>query len=203
MVKLKAVHGPSDYLQAFHTTRRVKSLLLAAAASAIIFQLAAAGAAHFSDRLDPPADAPDSSASNGVRTVALWGLPATKFGAPVAAALLTVTVALSLLISITDRLGGAGGFVRAFYLSLALTALLTPWQQVLGGTFAHGALSDAPELLEAGRRFRAQADASWLDASRLWSLLRWLGYPAAALLTALGVQWQFARGFDRLGAART
>ncbi len=132
--------------------------------------------------------------------VLVWALPTAKFLAVVIAALLTCTLLLAVLMSLVGRLGGAAGFVSAFFWSLILLAMVTPWQQVLNGTWACGALYNLSDLLTQIKLVKPSWDPptppTTLDLTLFYA--RFLAYPAIALLVWLVVQTKFARGYGRM-----
>ncbi len=131
-----------------------------------------------------------------------WLMPATRFLALVSAILLTLALLMCVKLSLLDRLGGVAGFVSAFYWSLILLVVLVPWQQLLGGTFATGALSNFGEMIAQVKKTRPDWGADGGDTlSIVLHYARFLAYPALAGVLWLVAQVKFARGYQIMARA--
>jgi hypothetical protein len=119
-----------------------------------------------------------------------WLLPATKFLAFVLALLLVMTLMLATKLSLLGRLGGIVGFVSAFFWSLLLLALVTPWQQVLADSVAAGATFNLGEILRAAQR----VDRDSIIAQIVY-YARFMAFPLLALGVWLVVHLRFGGGY--------
>ena len=131
-----------------------------------------------------------------------WVLPGTKFLGFVAALLTVVTLMFAVKLALVGRLGGIAGFMSAFFWSLILLVLVAPWQQILSGAVASGALYNLGELTRQVRLVNESWGAS--DASLMDSMLyyaRFIAYPVLALLVWALVMLKFARGFKQSSLA--
>jgi len=126
------------------------------------------------------------------------GLPTTEFVGRMSALLLSVSLLVALLIGLAGRLPAAG-FVRGFYWSVIVMAMLLPWERLapmtarVPGVFVDAASLEAP----AAELGLAKTPTMTEQAG---AYLRFVGYPAvaAALLFLAN------RGFGRsLRAAET
>jgi len=149
----------------------------------------------------PAARAPEQadkiSLAGYCRTILDEAMPAMKFAAPISCMILTATLFLAVVVSLTGRLGGAGGFLGAFFWSLLLLLLLIPWQRILTGLTIPGA------LYEGGLKDIKLAKNAWatIGDQSVQNILyygRHVAYPAIALVVWLLVQLKFARGCKRL-----
>jgi len=128
-----------------------------------------------------------------------WTLPGTRFFAMVASLVLILTLLLAVKLSLLDHMGGVAGLTSAMLWSLVLFAMLTPWQQVLQGGVACGALFGLSDLTAWTARVRPSgAAASPASRDVLFYYLRFLVYPIAALATAALVQIKFIQGLRRM-----
>ena len=154
---------------------------------------AATTAAHARPAPAAPAQPPKAQQW---RAALNWGLAVSKFVGLVAAALLTLTLLFAVTLSLTGRLGATAELTGAFYWSLILLAMLTPWQQILtGSAYACGATFSLGDLLAARARMDAGAGSA---AGMSFYYGRFVGYPVAALLVWLAVQLRFAQGCARM-----
>jgi hypothetical protein len=127
-----------------------------------------------------------------------WLLQVTKFIGPVAALALMVFLMAAGQISLTGRLGGAGGFVSAFVWGVFLFLLLVPWQQYLGGWLA-GALCSFEELQAAVSRVQKEWSAGqYYSPAVLAHLASFLLYPFLALLVWIIIGLRFAQGMKKV-----
>jgi hypothetical protein len=131
-----------------------------------------------------------------------WLMPATRFLALVTAILLCLTLLMCVKLSLLDRLGGVAGFISAFYWSLILLVVLVPWQQLLGGAFATGALSNYGEMIAQVKKTRPDWGADGGDTlGTVLHFARFLAYPALAVVLWLVAQVKFARGYQIMARA--
>ena len=100
-------------------------------------------------------------------------------------------------LSLVGRLGGAAGFMRAFFLSLILLAMFVPWQQIIKGDFACGALFNLGQLEEARRELQGD------KLSQILHYARFIAYPSLALLVLIAVQIAFGKGYRKMNIPRT
>lgn len=195
----------SDYLRAFHTTRRVKNLLMLLVLLCLLGQIAAYVAVGFMGMLDPVyaiEGAGEDPTARRVDFILMQAMPLTKTIGLVSAGALMLALMFAAKISLVDRLGGAAGLVGAFFWSLLLLAMVTPWQDLVNSVWAWGALTDSLSLIAAVSDVRA----GWTingpgTISRGLHYGRMLGYPGAAVLVLIIIQWRFARGYAGFGAA--
>jgi len=128
-------------------------------------------------------------------TTLLWGLSGTRFVAVVSGVLLVLTILFAVQTSLLGRLGQAGSLVSAFFWSLILLALITPWQQMFNTAVAGGALYTYAELYKATVKIR---QAWGCEEPGLLSLImyyaRFIAYPVVVILVWLTVLAKFARG---------
>ena len=206
MEQLKASVGPLEYFDAFKVARRGKNLLIAIILLSILVQLAGVILVEFvglSDATPPPATqaAASAPAATGptttaaglpLRPTAFWLLPATKFTALAASLLLMLILMFSVELSLLSRLGGTAGFMRAFFLSLILLAMLVPWQQIMNATYACGALFNLGQLEEARRQLQDD------KLSQVLHYARFIAYPSLALLVLIAVQIAFGKGYRKM-----
>jgi len=119
-----------------------------------------------------------------------WVLPTTKFIGFVASILLAVSVLLGVNVAIIGQRQGVDKLVSAFFWSLLLVAMLTPWQQIMPGSFASGALYNLGDL----RKYYFTGKETF-DQVMLYGRLA--VYPGAALLVTLIVLAKFCCGRGR------
>ncbi len=141
--------------------------------------------------------------SEFIRYVMRWGLPGSRFFALVSAILLCLTLLMAVNISLVDRLGGSAPLASSFFWSLVLLAMVTPWQQLLRGSFACGALFNYGEMIEWVKDVRSSWGGSEPETMELVLFYaRFLGYPVLALLLWLAVQLKFMSGFKSIRAGQ-
>ncbi len=135
-----------------------------------------------------------------------WALPACRFFAVVASLLAVLTFMFAVKLAIIGRLGGIAGYMSAFLWSLILLAIITPWQQVLGSSFASGVLFNLGELTSYVEKIKSSWGASTpgpLEVALYYA--RFIAYPVIALLVWLVVMVKFAAayrvGFSAMQAA--
>ncbi len=197
----------SDYLRAFHTTRRFKSLMMLIVLLCLALQIGAYAAVGILGVVDPlfAQDQPSPEAAEkagNIQFILLQAMPIAKTTAFASAALLSLGLMFAAKISLVDRLGGAAGLVGAFFWSLILLAMVTPWQDIVSSTYAWGAMTDYAGLTQAVGDVRP--GWAWEPASKraqVFHYTRMLGYPVAALLVLVITQLRFRRGYAGFGAA--
>ena len=146
------------------------------------------------------ADADDASAGReGIGTAVMWKqffgwlLHATKVLTPVMAMLLSLTILLGVKLSLLGRLGGVAGLMSAFFWSLILLMLLSPWQEILRGPYACGAMYSLRELLTQTRQVKALWGASGVSGpDHAFYCIRFGGLPVLALLVWIAVLAKFS-----------
>jgi hypothetical protein len=208
---------PFEYYDAFRSVRCAKRLFWWLIAVALVVQLTSFVLVNFVGVIDglymsPSATAPAATewarqatgdSAWQWRDVFYWVLPGSKFLAFSSAILLSLTLLLAVKLSLVGRLGGVAGLISAFFWSLILLAIVTPWQQVIRGTFACGALYNLDELLRAVAKVRG----TWVthDVSIFtWILFyaRFIAFPVVAVLVWLVVASKFARGYRNMNLPR-
>jgi len=209
--------GSSHCLAAFRSVRAGKNVFMFILAGMILLQLAGFVLVNFVGVIDEVEAAPIGpglhATTQEVRQQAearaqaagratqwqvmlRWVFPATRFLAFVMGVLAVLTLMFAVKLSLLGRLGGIPGFMSAFLWSLILLATVTPWQQLLNGALACGALYNLKELVTSAERVKASwgaADADLLDW--IFYYARFIAYPVIALLIWLVVMTKFARGY--------
>jgi len=208
MEQLRTQAAPPEYLDAFKVVRLAKNVLMVIILLSILVQLGGVILVEFVGL--PAAPAPPANEAAGVpaasgpaqtadpsplRTTVFWLLPATKFTALAACLLLVLTLMFSVMLSLVGRLGGIAGFMRAFFLSLILLAMLVPWQQIVKASFACGALFNLDQLEEARRKLQDNTLAQILHYARF------IAYPLLAMLVLATVQITFSKGSRKMNIA--
>lgn len=146
-----------------------------------------------------PAETADRETRATLRDAMTWALAGTKFFGVVLALLLVLTVMFSVKLSLLGRIGAPSGFLGAFYWSLILLAVMTPWQAIINSTIACGATFNLDQLERLRETIQAGADGEkpgWLAVVFFYA--RFIAYPALAMLIALVVAAKFGRGFRPL-----
>ena len=129
------------------------------------------------------------------KAVMTWVLHATKVLTPIVTLVLLISIMLSVFMSLLGRLGRISGFVGAFFWTVVLLALVTPWQDILAGRFAGGAMYDLQELTaETGRVLRRWGAPEPMGLDEHLYYARFVGLPAIALLIWLVVALKYAWG---------
>lgn len=212
MAESQQVLRSPEYAAAFKSVRAVKNLLLALVALAILVQLASYGLVVFGKILDPirpelvdkaavveSGKAPTEKEVENAhlwQNILHWLMRAAKFLAMVSGLLLALTLLAGVQVSLIGRLGGVAGFITAFFWSLILLAMLTPWQQVLQASVACGALSNLGDLIDGLKTSCSEWGAPGTGVKEtLLFHSRYVAYPCIALLVWGSVQWKFARGY--------
>jgi len=127
-----------------------------------------------------------------------WVFPATKFLAFAAGGLTVVTLMLAVQLSVVGRLQGIASLTGAFLWSLLLLAIVTPWQQVLAGSFAAGALYNLGELTEITAKVKPSWGATGVQLlDQIIYYARFVAYPVLGLLVWLAVMLKFAGGYKQ------
>jgi hypothetical protein len=135
--------------------------------------------------------------------VLFWAMPAAKFFAFVSAILLAVTLLAGAGASMCACSGGSGSLLSSFFWSLVLLAIVTPWQQILPGSFSSGAMFNLTELIEYGKKVKVR----WNFVEKVAAVdvvlyyLRFLGSVIIALLVWLKVQSKFSAGLRKVSEA--
>ena len=204
--------GSSPCIAAFRSLKAGKTFFMTIVLLMLLVQLAAFIAADFFGVLDKPTPAAINAAATQPTTTQpgeadadddvaraacweclyAWTLPAAKFLALVAGLLAVLTFMFAVKLSIVGRLGGIAGFMSAFFWSLILLAVVTPWQQISGGSFASGALYNFGELQRHLQQVRA-------EGANLWDWIvhyaRFIAYPVVAILIWCITLAKFGRGY--------
>jgi hypothetical protein len=198
--------GVSGCVAAFRSLKAAKNLFMLLILLAILVQLASFMLVDFVGVLDPiykpepttqqatnPQGAGDATL---YKEVLQWALPAMKFLALVAGLLAVLTLMFAVKLSIVGRLGGIPGFMSALFWSMILLAMVTPWQKILQGSFASGALCNLSEMTQ----MTSQIKASWgakdvIVIDRVLYYARFIAYPGLALVVWLVVMAKFAAGY--------
>jgi hypothetical protein len=129
------------------------------------------------------------------RTALEWSLASGKFLGVVAAVLNVMVIMYAAALSLVGGGKGIPPLFRAFCWSLVLLALMTPWQNVLLGSKACGALSTFQEMSRWFQHTQMLGDGL-VDNWQFYA--RYLAYPAVALLAWIMVLGKFAMGYRRL-----
>ena len=206
--------GPAPCVAAFKSVKAGKNWFMFFVALAILVQLAGFVLVNWVDVIDElhrpsgleaaatkpatqPAVEPEAvGAATMWKDILHWVFPAGKFLAFAGGALTVIALMLTLQLSMVGRLRGIASFTSAFLWSLILLAIVTPWQQVLGGSFAAGALYNLGELTE----MTATVKPSWGPSGvqlldQIIYYARFVAYPVLALLVWLAVMLKFADGY--------
>ncbi|HAU38913.1 MAG TPA: hypothetical protein DCX07_14510 [Phycisphaerales bacterium] len=200
----------SEYTAAFKSLRAAKNLFVLLILLSLLGQGIGFALVHFGGVIDPlHTPAPEGPAvgeapvvqgeKTGQATVweniLMWTLPALKFVAFVSALLLMLTVMFAVKVSLTGRLGGVSGLIAAFFWSLILLAMATPWQQIMNVSFASGVTYNLGDLVKHVGRIKASwgaKDVILLD--RILFYVRFISFPAIAILVMLTLQLRWGRG---------
>jgi hypothetical protein len=129
----------------------------------------------------------------------IWALPASRFIIIASLAVLTVILMFATMLAINGRASGVSGIVSATLWSILLLAIVIPWHQALNTTVASGATFNFGELFMRSAEIypRWGADKPTLLAQILY-YVRFLAFPALALLIWVVVMLKFARGYGRM-----
>ena len=186
----------SEYTQAMRSIRTAKNIFWLMVLLSVVIQITVTVLVHLfrihCHLPEQPASAPAAAGATWQNwaswgTLLQWLLPATKFLGAVGAMLLTLSVLFAVMIALLGRRPGLATMISCFFWSLILLAVLVPWQQVLHTAFASGALFNFTELKTASdAALRAKGSAE------IFFLIRFLAYPALAVLLAVVVQAKFA-----------
>lgn len=201
---------------AFSSVKAAKNVFMWLIALAILLQLGGFVAVHFFGVLDPlyakeaaPEPASPSATQPAVasaegsgdvlaetsREILIYGLKVTKFFTFVLCLLAVLTLMFAAKLSLVGALGGMGGFVSAFFWSLILLAVLTPWENIVGG-FVPGAMHSFCEMRVAMISIRPEWGAGSIELlDKIAFYARFIAYPAAALLIWLMVMLKFSKGY--------
>jgi len=195
---------------ALRSVRAAKNWLLLAIIVCLLVQLAGFVMVHFMGFVDEagPVVALKNAAATTTQPVSAdedstlvfetlkWVLALTKFGALVAAGLLSLTLLLTVNLSLLGRLGGPAGFLGAFFWSLVLLAVLIPWRSAVKADLMCSATFNLGHLMSMAKDVKT----SWGAATPDWATVafyyaRFLVYPALAVLIALVVAARFSGGY--------
>lgn len=184
--------GSSEYAQAMRSIRMAKNIFWLVAVLAIVVQAGSFVLIHFMGVLGsamPVASQPANVAAwtkwSSWGQLMHWVLPTSKFLGFVSATLLALTMLFAVKIALLGRRAGLATMISAFFWSLILLACLTPWQQVLQGSYASGALYNLDEM-----RHWNLKDSTVINQVLFFG--RFLAYPAVSLLAAVIVAGKFA-----------
>ena len=188
-----------EYEDAFRPVKRGKNLYMLLVAVAILVQLGAFVLAEFTEMLGPVGAAPKDQTAETLRVVLVWAMPIAKFVAPVACGVAILLLLFAVKLSLIGRLGGIGGLVGALLWAVLLLVLVTPWQQVLRGSMATGALCNLPDLLRGVSEMKNPAAGKAPEImDQVLYYGRFIAYPVVALLVWGIVQCKFARGYKAM-----
>jgi len=203
--------GASGCAVAFSSVKAAKNVFMILVALAIAGQLAGFAAVHWGGVLDEIHAAPSPSTQPATDQIAKahavgsatlwkellhWAMPAMKFLAVASMLLAVLTLMFAVKLAIVGRLGGIAGLMGAFFWSILLLAIVTPWQQVLGGEFASGALHNLTELTDAVSRVKPEWGATDVELfNQVLYYARFVAYPIVGLLVWLVVMLKFAGGY--------
>jgi len=205
---------PTEYPQAVRSIRWAKNILWVLAVLCIVLQLAVfilVGVVGMTDAVHTPKEASTQGtyAQDAVTTVAEARffendvfrivLSGTRFLVMVFVALLAMTLVLGVMVSLVGRLGGVAALLSAFFWTLLLLALLTPWQQIMQEFFSPGFLFGLDELV----RWTGQVRSAWgAQDVGLWNIavyyVRFAALPLITLAILALIQIKCVRGFRRM-----
>lgn len=188
-----------EYEDAFRPVKRGKNLYMLLVALALLVQLGAFVLAEFTEMLGPVGAGPKDQTAETLRNVLFWAMPIAKFVAPVACGMAILLLLFSVKLSLIGRLGGVGGLVSAMLWAVILLVLVTPWQQILRGSMATGALCNLHDLLNAVEQMKDSTDGKapeTLDQAVYYG--RFIAYPVVALFVWGIVQCKYARGYKAI-----
>ncbi|MFA6133425.1 MAG: hypothetical protein WC869_05355 [Phycisphaerae bacterium] len=200
----------TEYGQAFGSVRSAKSIFLWLIMLMVVIQLAAFVLVDVGGVLDPlyavaapaagsqpasvPATLPASSdhAAKFYEGLFLSILPVSSYLAFGLSLLLLVSLLVAVQLSLVGRLGGAAGLVSAFFWSVVLALLLTPWPQVFAGWDLPSAMFNLNELISRAK----SAKTNWTTTpveflTRFGYYVRFVAFPLLAILLWLMVQLKF------------
>jgi len=196
---------------AFRSVKAAKNVFMTLVALAIIGQFAGFAAVNWGGVVDElnvvsaPSSQPTTNQADKAKAIGSatlwnellhWFLPACKFIAVASMLLAVLTLMFAVKLAIVGRLGGIAGFISAFFWSILLLAIVTPWQQVLGGRFVSGALYNFTELINAASRIKPSWGAGEVEVFDLvLYYARFIAYPLVGLLVWLVVMLKFAGGY--------
>ena len=197
---------PLEYAEAFRSIRCAKNLFWFLLGLSILIQLISFIAIDFFGVIDGSAQiaavaTTTAPSEGGIGDADVWYyslqwiLPGTKFIAVVSAGLLALTLMLGVKISLLGRLGGVAGLISAMFWSLILLAIVVPWQQIVHGQIASGALYNLGDLVAKAKTVKASWGAEDTSLAELaFYYGRFMALPIIALLVWLVTQAKFARG---------
>jgi len=188
-----------EYEDAFRPVKRGKNLYMLLVALALLVQLGAFVLAEFTEMLGPVGSASKDQTAETLRNVLFWAMPIAKFVAPVACGMAILMLLFSVKLSLIGRLGGVGGLVGALLWAVPLLVLVTPWQQILKGSMASGALCNLHDLLRCVGEIKTPADGKApevLDQAIYYG--RFIALPVVSLFVWMLVQCKYARGYKAI-----
>jgi len=196
---------------AFRSVKAAKNIFMILVVLAIIGQLAGFAVVNWGGVVDelntvpapstrPATDQVEKAKAVGSATLwnelLHWALPATKFVAFASMLLGVVTLMFAVKLAIVGRLGGIAGLISAFFWSILLLAIVTPWQQLWGGQFVSGALYNLTELTEAASQIKPSWGATEVELlDQVLYYARFIAYPLVGLLVWLVVMLKFTGGY--------
>ncbi|UCG15600.1 MAG: hypothetical protein JSV19_09925 [Phycisphaerales bacterium] len=135
-----------------------------------------------------PENAQNAADAKYMGTLLQTLLPLAEFIGQASCALLALCFLASGQICLAGGLGGVRGSLSAFFWMLVLLALLFPWGRWLSGVQIPGVFLTFAELEDFSPDFDE-------PLHEVLSYVRFLGYPALALLIALVGDSRYARGY--------
>jgi hypothetical protein len=203
----------SDFVAAMKSLNTAKNIFMALIIVALLAQIAIFVLLNFTSVLtiepnvsvsssSQPASMPATAAALAAREIIIhyrtaleWSMSAAQFLALVAAVLNVLVIMYAAALSLVGGGRGIPPLFRAFCWSLVLLALMTPWQNILQGSKACGALSTFAKM-ESWYQHTRMFGNGLMDSWQFYA--RYLAYPAVAVLTWGIVIVKFASGYRRL-----
>jgi hypothetical protein len=212
-----------EHVAALDTLRHAKSAAFWLAVIAILVHVAAWYLVRYTDVLDSAASATTNVADasdtmNGDEVADRWesrlqaALGVAGFVGRAAVVVLVGLLMLSVLVSLSARLGGAAGLSKAFVWSLLALAMLVPWDrltpdEVKSVPAAFYSMSDLTGVSDDPNAVAVAGDRIDLkDADTMAKVLdgmRYAGYPLIVLLVLIAAQSNFRAGYRRVVIAPT
>lgn len=192
--------NPNEFVSAVRSVKMAKNVLLILLVLAVLAQVIIFAMVEFSSYgntfwTGPTQDQLKAEEANTVFQSMLWTSSVTQLIALICGLLLVATLMLGSLVSILGSGNGTAGFLRAFFFSLILAAMVVPWQKILQAEFAAGALFNMGELEISFRQAHGKsAHTGWV----IHHYGRFFAFPLLVLLVALLTQLSFSRGYRRL-----
>lgn len=208
------VHQPEnielrrDYLSALASIRKWKTFFLVLTIACLVGHMAAWAAVQFkwieaartpllSDDIRP-ATTTQKAALDKAQSEQAWnlirvGLPTTEFIGRMAALLLCVSMLVAVQTGLAGRLPAAG-YVRGFYWSLIVMAMVLPWDRLapmkarVPGVFVDVTSLEAPPIELAPVKAPSTMDQASAG-------LRFIGYPLVAIVLACIANRGFSKSY--------